>query len=209
MDNPLQPDYKNLTDHEIVDRCQNGDVEAFNTLIRRYEIRVLNLALRFLHDYHVAVEETQEIFLKVFRKIRDFKKRSAFGTWLYRVTVNHCLSVSSRHQRSRLGGNPTLSLDVAQEEDYPLILNDPKALRPDEAYAEADLKRKLQELIDRLPWPQRECVMLRHFEHFSYNEAAAILNVPATTVRSALHRARMNLRHWLGEEGRAHEKEKP
>jgi RNA polymerase sigma-70 factor (ECF subfamily) len=197
----LQPEYERLSEPEIVGRCQNGDLEAFNVLISRYETRVLNLAVRYLRDHHRAVDEAQEIFLKVFRKIGMFKGQSAFGTWLYRITANHCLNVIKQRRHQAVGSDTSVSLDTAREESFPGLLQDPKATRPDEAYAQEALRRGLAELIDQLPEIQRQAIILCHYEHLSYEEIAAVLEVPTSTIRSCLFRARRQLRIWLEKKG--------
>lgn len=200
---PIREDYQTLDEGRLVARCQAGDSEAFNVLISRYETRVLNMSLRYLRDYHQAVDETQEIFLKVFRKINLFRGDSAFGTWLYRITANHCLNVIKSRQSKVRGRNQTVSLDAAQDANIQGWLRDPKAERPDEAYARAELRRTLTALLDKLPVHQRQAVMLCHFEHMSYEEIAEVMQLSVSTVRSCLFRARLHLRKLFRKRGGA------
>jgi RNA polymerase sigma-70 factor, ECF subfamily len=187
----------------LVARCQGGDLEAFNVLIARYETRVLNLSLRFLRDYHQAVDETQEIFLKVFRKINLFKGDAAFATWLYRITANHCLNVIKARQGAAHGSDKTFSLDAAEDGHHQGVLQDHSSEGPDEAYTRQELRRTIGKLLEKLPRHQRQAVILCHFENLSYGEIARVMGVTESTVRSCLYRARQHLRKmFLRREGR-------
>jgi len=194
---PVHPAYADLPESDIIARCRQGDLEAFNVLISRYETRVLNLTLRYLRDYHQAVDETQEIFVKVFRKIGLFKGEAAFGTWLYRITSNHCFNVL-KQKRSGFGDRQKMiSLESAQQGRYPQVWQDARAPKPDEVLAQEELRQLLLELIEHLAPVQRQVIVLRHFEHLSYEEIAAIMELPVTTIRSCLFRARKRLRILL------------
>jgi RNA polymerase sigma-70 factor, ECF subfamily len=198
---PLRPEYTGLNEPDLVARCQAGDLEAFNVLISRHETRVLNMALRYLRDYHQALDETQEIFLKVFRKIRLFKGRSAFATWLYRITANHCLNVIKINRGPGAVHRHAVSLDEAREENFQEVLKDEAAPKPDEASAMAELRNTIAELLEKLPDQQRQVILLCHFEHMSYEEIAEVLEVPVTTIRSCLHRARQQLKRLFAMRG--------
>lgn len=198
---PIHPEYAGLNEPDLVGRCQAGDLEAFNVLISRHETRVLNMAVRYLRDYHQALDETQEIFLKVFRKIRLFKGRSAFATWLYRITANHCLNVIKTDRGPGAVHRHAVSLDEAREENFQDLLRDEHAPKPDEASAWSELRETIVELIEKLPDQQRQVILLCHFEHLSYEEIGEVLEVPLTTVRSCLHRARQRLKRLLAKRG--------
>lgn len=196
---PVAPDYEALPEKELISRCQSGNLEAFNVLISRYEERVINMALGYLRDYHQAVDEAQEIFLKVFRKINSFKGNSAFATWLYRVTANHCFNAAKRNRRH--GQGYTVSLDREDEDGRLPVLRDSKAVNPEDVYARKQTRQQLAELIQHLPDLQRQMIVLCHFENMSYVEIAEIMEVPATTVRSSLFRARQRLKQLLEKKG--------
>jgi RNA polymerase sigma-70 factor (ECF subfamily) len=192
---PIAPAYEGLSEKELIVRCQAGELEAFNILISRYEDRVINMTMHYVREYHQAVDEAQEIFLKIFRKIGSFKGDSTFSTWLYRVTTNHCLN-SLRKRKSPGKGYP-VSLDAENADGQLPVLRDSKAVTPEEVYAQKELRRQLVELIQKLPDPQRQVVMLCHYEQLSYVEIAEVLELPLTTIRSALFRARQRLKEWL------------
>ncbi len=94
-----------------------------------------------------------------------------------------------------------VSLDEAREENFQDLLRDEHAPKPDEASARSELRETIADLIEKLPDQQRQVILLCHFEHLSYEEIAEVLEVPLTTVRSCLHRARQQLKRLLAKRG--------
>ena len=193
----LEKNYEKMAEPDIISSCQEGDLEAFNELIRRYEKRVLNTAFRYLRDYQEAVDAAQEIFLKVFRKLSSFQGRSSFGTWLYRVVNNHCLNVRQKHQQPYWGRSQMLSLDTAREDNAEYLLSDSKISPPDVVYDRKKLEQEMAAAIARLPDDQRQVIILRHYENLRYEQIAGIMEQPVTTICSCLHRARQRLKKIL------------
>ncbi len=202
----LEKNYEKLAEPEIISACQGGDLEAFNELIRRYEKRVLNTAFRYLRDYQEAVDASQEIFIKVFRKLGGFQGKSSFSTWLYRVANNHCLNVHQKHQQAYGGRSRMLSLDAAREDNAEYVFSDSKISPPDAVYDRKKLEQDMAAAIARLPDNQRQVIILRHYENLRYEQIAGIMEQPITTICSCLHRARQRLKNILekkaGREGR-------
>jgi len=203
---PIRTEYAELPETEIVTLCQKGDLEAFNVLISRYEGKVLNLTRRYLRDYHAAVDEAQEVFLRVFRKIKSFKGESSFRTWLYRVASNHCLNVIER-QRRHPQDERALSLDdpgTDGENRLHEVIADPKAPSPEGEFSENEVRQKMVDAINRLPADQRQTLVLFHYEELSYQQIADIMEVPVSTVCSCIYRARQQLKKILSKEKRGH-----
>ena len=168
---PFRRDYLRLTEEEVLSRCKAGDTEAFNVLIGRYEKKVFNLTLRYLRDYHRALEEAQEVFVKVFRKIKLFHGHSAFGTWLYRLTTNHCLNVL-KAKKQRMDWSPQrLSLDHVRDDKLQAMLRDDRVELPDATWENQRLRAQMLALIDTLPLDQRQAVWMCHYEHLSYRRS--------------------------------------
>jgi RNA polymerase sigma-70 factor (ECF subfamily) len=173
-----------LTDEDLVRRYVRGDRAAFGTLVERHERRVYNLAYRMLGRPEDAADATQEVFLICLRKLGSFQGRSAFATWLHRVSAN----VSYEMLRKRSRERPT------DEEIEP-------APGPDHADASAtavDVHRALQ----RVPEEFRVVLLLHDLQGVPYEEIAQALGAPVGTVKSRLHRGRVALGRALRGEHR-------
>jgi RNA polymerase sigma-70 factor (ECF subfamily) len=180
-----------------IERASTGDGEAFEMLVRKHQTRVFSLVYRMLGDHAEAEEMAQEIFLKAFRALKRFERKSRFSTWLYSIATNHCLNqLESRRRRPRLQelnrsarreGNPGPLLDQVA---------DPTA-GADQALERADLQRLVQEQLLTLTPEHRSILVLRDIQGLTYEEIGEILSLEPGTVRSRLHRARMELKERL------------
>lgn len=165
---------------KIVAGCLTGDQVARRQLYEQYHRRIYRLAYRFVGRQEAA-DLTQQVFLRVFGGLRSFRAGAAFSTWLYRVAVNECL----RHLRSR-------TYRPAQLVREPLDAADP----PDKRIEQAEL---LEWALARLDERLRAVFLLRELEGLSYDQIAAVLEIPPGTVASQLSRARKELRAVLRE----------
>jgi RNA polymerase sigma-70 factor (ECF subfamily) len=187
-------------DLELVERLRQGRMEALEALMERYESRVYRLALGITRNEADAEEVVQDVFLTVFRKIQTFDGRAAFGSWIYRVTVNAALM-------KRRGKHP--ELEVPLEDRLPQFrpdghYRDLQAITdwsgtPEDRLLEGEARILLNRAIDRLPPHYRAVLVLRDLEGLSNEEAAEILEESVASVKSRLHRARMVLREELSE----------
>lgn len=175
-------------DQELVARSRNGDREAFAALVRKYQSKVLTLAVRILDNRHEAEDIAQDIFVKIFQSLHDFRGASRFSTWLYRITVNHCLNSLRRRTRQQQTLVPSEPAEWIQESPAG---NPYQTLERKERWAL--VQAKLQELSPE----HRTIILLRDFEGLSYDEIADVLQLESGTVKSRLHRARMELKALL------------
>jgi RNA polymerase sigma-70 factor, ECF subfamily len=166
---------------QIIIRAQSGDREAFATLFEQYKNLVYKTAYLMLGDPTEAEDALQEIFVRVYRSLSGFDPgKSAFTTWLYRVTFNYCLN----HRRQR--GPFTLPLDE---------LSPP--LRSEFSVTQLAEEEVLQQAIGKLSDKQRAVVILRYFWDLPYAQIAQILEIPLGTVKSRLDLALKTLRKGL------------
>lgn len=182
-----------LDDRALVTRVQEGDRDAFSTLVVRYQERVYNLVLRGLTDQDAALDVAQEVFLKAYRGLARFQGDSQFFTWLFRITMNE--TITARRRRDRRGR--PISLDRTDEDgekrsDPPAATDDPGA-----AVARLDDQALVQQAIAGLEDEQAEVLLLRDIDGRSYQEISEILECPLGSVKSRIHRARLALKDKL------------
>lgn len=171
-------------DTELVARYVNGDVDAFDELMRAHEDRVFAISLRILRDRDAALDATQETFLTVFRKADRYRGESAFSTWLYRVTINTCYDYLRRQKRRQADPLPEGREAV-----------DPQAT---DAIAAAELRPDLEKALAELTPEFRAAVVLVDVEGFALETAADVLGIPVGTVKSRVFRGRRLLAELLG-----------
>jgi RNA polymerase sigma-70 factor, ECF subfamily len=175
-------------DQDLVACCRDGEWEAFAKLVLKYQSRVLTLAARIINNRSEAEDVAQDIFVKVFQSLHDFRGTSRFSTWIYRITVNHCLN----HLRRRVRQQQSLGSTEVEEWTQASPMSNPhKTLEQKERWAIVQAKLQL------LTPEHRTIVLLRDFEGLSYEEIADVLRLESGTVKSRLHRARMELKALL------------
>ncbi len=174
---------------------QAGDAVAFNRLVLKWEKSIYNVALRMLQDSEEAAEAAQDVFLSAFTNIRRFRKDAKFSTWLYRIAVNHCIT--------RLRKKPPgvhLSLDDDTADDVPLAN---RLAAPGSSHEQALLReegqRRVRAAMQRLPAEQRAVVELKFFQELTFEEIAAVCEVPLSTIKSRLYSGLESLKMRLGD----------
>jgi RNA polymerase sigma-70 factor, ECF subfamily len=168
-----------LDDTTLVVRAREGDVAAFETLVRRYRVPVYQIAVRILPDTCSAADTAQEAFVAAWQRLYEVKDERAFAAWLYRITVTRALN-TLRAVR------PYVPLDelAAASDRFP---------GPEEHALADGLAAALRCALNRLTSEQRACWILREMEGLSYEEVATILHTTPSAVRGRLYRARPQL----------------
>jgi RNA polymerase sigma-70 factor, ECF subfamily len=161
-------------------RAAAGDHEAFGEIIREHQDMVFSIAWHFLHDRDRAEEIAQEVFLKLYGALGEIESPAHLTFWLRRVTANRCID-ESRRGRWRI-----VTLDEAND------------VARDADYTDPLLSRKLGQMLQRLPAPQRLAITMRYQEGLEPSEIGAVLDMPLNTVKSHLRRGLAALREWLG-----------
>ncbi len=179
-------------DRRLISECLQGRTAAFGELVQRYQDRLYNTVYRLVGQAEDAQDVVQEAFLHAYQSLERFQGHSQFFTWLYRIAINSAISLK-RKQRVALyvdrGRNPERSLsEPADASEFS---------RPGHALEKAEQERRIQDALSRLSPEHRTVLILKDLEERKYEAIAEILQLPVGTVRSRLHRARLELRELL------------
>ncbi|MHB1543678.1 MAG: RNA polymerase sigma factor RpoE [Gammaproteobacteria bacterium] len=173
-------------DRALVTKVQQGDRTAFDLLVRKYQHRILKFVTRYVHDSNLALDITQESFMRAYRSIRSFRGESAFYTWLYRIAINvakNHLSVNARRCEESLtesgDSNGVNGMEALHSLETPeaLLISD-------------EVRQAVVNAIQDLAPDLRTAILLREVEGFSYEAIAQAMSCPVGTVRSRIFRAR-------------------
>ena len=186
------PDAGAQEDLRLMDLVKDGDAEAFNSLMRKYEKTVLNLIYRFTGDREGAHDLAQEVFLRIYRAAGRFEAKAKFFTYLYKVTLNLCRN--ARDKTRRRGIN--VSLDATPEDGPRHDLPDPAGSSVDHVQR-GELADAIKQAVMSLPEDQREVVILQRYKGLAYEEIAETLGLTVPAVKSRLHRAKLGLQKRL------------
>lgn len=179
---------------KLIIAARKGDLEAFNQLVLAYQNLLYTQAYRLLGDYQLAEDATQEAFIKSYQKLSTYRGGS-FKVWLLRIVTNVCYDELRRRKRHMTVVLEPLGPD-GNEIDSPYWLMDP-ALGPEELVVQAEMRARLQKLLEQLPVNYRTIIVLVDLQGLDYAEAAAVLGISIGTVKSRLARARERMRAYL------------
>lgn len=183
-----------LSDAELVAQTRDGSLAAFGTLVERYQDRIYNTCYRMSHSPHDAADLTQNAFLRALESLGDFRGGSSFYTWLFRIAVNLVFSGRRQVQRRK----PTVTLDDIDAPRGPRIAADDDD--PATSMERAEQQAQVAAALGALDETFRIVVVLKDIEGLDYHEIAQVLSVPVGTVKSRIHRGRMQLKELLATE---------
>jgi RNA polymerase sigma-70 factor (ECF subfamily) len=180
-------------DLRLIMRFKGGDLYAFEKLVVKYQDRIYNLCRYTLGNARDADDAVQDIFIKAYRNLKDFKPEKPFYTWLYRIGVNTCLDFR-RKSFSASSFLQSLSREMAATADQSLFDTTPEKL-----YELKETRKAIEFALAKLPEKLRAVIILREIEQLTYEEIAEIMNSSIGTVKSRISRAREMLRETLKE----------
>ncbi len=186
MNLPNDNEFASNQDAAIVRKVQEGDREAYNLLVLRYQHKVVQIALKFVNNQADANDIAQEAFIKAYKAIGNFRGESGFYTWLYRIVVNTArtfLESSSKHRN-----NVDVDAEDIASQDHQGALSSNET--PDRIIESQELQRTIMQALTQLPTELRQAITLREVEGLAYDEIAKLTGVPVGTVRSRIFRAR-------------------
>jgi RNA polymerase sigma-70 factor (ECF subfamily) len=179
---------RDLPDRELVARCQRNEPDAFAELVCRHQDRIYSSITRFCGSAEDACDITQRAFINAFRKIHEFKGDAAFSTWIHRIAFNQAISFRRENR------HPAVSIYSREDE---LVAEPADDRSPTEGLESRETQKKVQQALDLLEDGDRQIILLKDLQGHSYDEIAEIMRIPKGTVRSRLHRARLELKAKL------------
>ncbi len=182
---------------EVIEGCKAGDRKAFDKIVLFYQKRVFNYAYRMLGNMEEAKELAQEVFVSVFESIGELREEVKFDAWLKQIILNHCRNRWKYLKRRHYYNTDSIDGPIETEEgEVPKPFIDPSD-KPDVLYEKKRVQEWIQKGLLELKEDQRELVVLRDLQELSYKEMGDLLALPEGTVKSKLHRARMELKNIL------------
>jgi RNA polymerase sigma-70 factor (ECF subfamily) len=175
----------------LVRLSRSGDRAAFGRLVRLHYSRTMGICYRILFDWDAAEDATQEVFVKAWTKLGEFRGESRFETWLHAITVRHCLDL--RRRKARTGQREAPFAPEFLDEQLPRLM----AINPALAASKRDLYLVLQEAVSRLPEDQGTVLTLFYYGDHPMKEIAQTLGLPVRTANYRLHAALRRLKEEL------------
>jgi len=181
-------------DRKCVSRVLDGDYDAFEELVEKYQGRVFRHLRKMVRDDQLAEDLLQETFFNAYKGLEGFSGNSALSTWLFRIATNNALMYLRKHRPESVQYNDEIRGDT----DFPFLMDSPEFRRnPQEMLLSKEGRKKIEEAIDDLPLLYRSVLVLRDVEGFSVKEVAEIMDASVPAVKSRLHRARNAVRESL------------
>ena len=181
-----------IDEDALVNQFQSGNTEAFNPLVLKYQKKIYNLMYQRVRDQETAKDLCQEVFLKAFNALPNFKGGSAFYSWIYRIAINCSIDFQRQRNREKVLTFEELPLDA----DEVLRMTDAEP-SPERLLDEKELGRIIRKAVRKLPPGQRRVFNLRHRRELAIKEIAALLNRSEGTVKAHLHHAHRQLQGML------------
>ncbi len=175
------------SDHDLIKEVLAGKAQAFDALVQRYQNRLFGLIYHFVGNREDAEDLLQETWVLAYRKLQQFEGMSSFYTWLSRVAVNHTISQRRKKRLDQV-------LDRVPLENDSSSCGTPGV---EERLETSERNALIRWAINQLDMERRTVILLRDFDGLDYHQIAEVIQVPVGTVRSRLHRARLELHELL------------
>jgi RNA polymerase sigma-70 factor, ECF subfamily len=186
-----------LSDTELILQAQDGSSSAFEELVYRYDRHVLSIALKYSGDEDDAKDIYQEVFIRVYKALKNFRFQSEFSTWLFRITTNVCLTYKSRQSK-----RVKISLSYSDEEPDKAVaeLKSGEESQPDEIFGASELSFRVEKALELLSPKQKYCFTLKHFQGYKIREIAHMMDCKEGTVKKylfdAIRKLRLNIKEY-------------
>jgi RNA polymerase sigma-70 factor (ECF subfamily) len=179
-------------DKELVERTIKGEKEAFEMIIQKYQQPLLNYIGRTVGERELALDFTQEVFIRTYSSLHSYKPQYKFSTWLFKIASNFIIDYWRKKKID------TFSLDrQEQDNDLPPLQVPDKELPFVKKLEFSELKVRIEQELEKIPAPLREVFVWRHINEFSYEEMAEIKGLPVGTIKNRVFQARELIRKHL------------
>jgi RNA polymerase sigma-70 factor (ECF subfamily) len=182
-------------DQELVRRTLRGDKGAFEMIIRRYQQPILNYIGRMVRERDLALDFSQDVFLKAYASLRSYRPQYKFSTWLYKIASNYLID----HFRKKKIQALSIDQPLTDDEDCPTLQVRDGAPTVARKYELKEIRAKIDAALDKLPPGLRELFIWRHVNELSYEEMAEIKDLPVGTVKNRVFQAKEMLKKLLEE----------
>jgi len=179
-------------DQQAIVDCQMGKTESYRILVEKYKSQAYYAALLYTGNREDALDLSQEAFYRAFRAIKSFKLGRNFYTWFYQILKNLCINHYNRIKKRSISFSDIDDTSNFERDTSPII-------KPDEIFEDHEMRTVLWSALNRLKEEDKEIIMLKEFNGFSYKEIAEVINIPIGSVMSRLYYARQKLAKLLEE----------
>ncbi|MHC4443220.1 MAG: RNA polymerase sigma factor [Planctomycetota bacterium] len=184
---------------DIIHRAKQHDPEAYDALVEEYSPRLYGYFYRLTGSQHDAEDLLQEVFVRLVRTFDDYQHQGRFEAWLFRIALNLLRDRVRRRKKSKSAGLMPQSLPTKEENDPLDNYPDNSAPQPQDDLYRAEQIDRMQLAIEKLPEPEREVIIMRHFSQMSFREIADTMNIPLGTALARAHRGLAKLRTMMEE----------
>jgi len=196
---PTAKDLQALADQEVVALAKAGKEAAYRELLRRYERPVFSLIFRMVRDRSLAEDLAQETFVKVLNALGSYRPEYKFSSWIFKIANNAAIDQLRRRELDTLSLDGSPEARTADEIEATALQATDRAESPLEELESRETGAAIERAIGRLRPEYRTCILLRHVEGRSYEEIAEVMDLPLGTVKTYIHRARLELREYLAD----------
>ena len=186
------------SDQDVVLEARRGSDAAYRELVRRYERPVFSLIFRMVRDRELAEDLTQETFIKALNALASYRPEFKFSSWIFKIANNAAIDQLRRRELDTLSLDGSPSAETPDAVEATALQVGSKGESPLDELEAREVGKAIEIAIGKLRPEYRSCIMLRHVEGLAYEEIAASLDLPLGTVKTYIHRARNELRLYLG-----------
>ena len=195
---PTAKDLPSLSDQEVVALARAGEETGYRELLRRYERPVFSLIYRMVRDRAAAEDLAQETFIKVLNALDSYRPEYRFSSWIFKIANNAAIDQLRRREVDTLSLDGAPNARTADEIEATAVQATDRGPSPLADLESRELGSAIEQAIAKLRPEYRACILLRHVEGRAYEEIAETLDLPLGTVKTYIHRARLELRESLG-----------